>query len=703
MSVFMSTSMTTRTLRCGPADITLLFGANDDFLGLGAIAINGVTVRSGRLPMLPLAQSFSQACELSSARLVSIDPLPETGGFRIRLNPRFQRMTTLPLRDHSFDPIHPTDDWGVDAADESPTGSTFDLILTPDSYSVDGAAAHGFRYSWEYQGIIPIWWILDRASWELGGDIVGASAYSQSACSAPVARFAADTAWTTEGKLFWMAGNPRLNSIMTHNLPRFASHGSFDFQHKDGQALVGIFARVGLIRSVLCRDPNRAELRHFDKHIDDESTTFATVPKSILLFDGQRTEVEMENLWTSIHQAVAERARAEFGLVEQLFEPHLGSNFWSGFTIDSYRRDLLPAAAALGIKRIFVDNLKKSAMTEEAPLKGVFNWNMCCPHEYEISPRLGGDDSLRRLVADCTALGIRVVSWTNNMQALSSPLNQAEREEGETGKYVLLEDARQKFGGAYLGAMSALDLAVPEVRERWVADHLRIYESTGLSAYLFDSFYNLGFTPINYRGCRPRTMWRSTLEAVRRLQQAGVEFHIESFGPFGRPQHGHPKSYDHSCIFICLGVGLGNDYTTVPRGHPLCDTQPDDASAIYFALAHQALDSIPLFKNEQRIDSLWGAAHKQALADYHHVLPQLRKRVLQHDGGAVVWHDEKRTTATIFNFKLRNVKLAGQVVNVSTGQVLPSPVNGLYPLEAWTTYQVTGSALPLDLGIEISR
>ena len=512
-----------------------------------------------------------------------------------------------------------------------------------------------------------------------------------------MARFAADTAWTTEGKLFWMAGNPRLNSIMTHNLPRFASHGSFDFQHKNGQALVGIFARVGLIRSVVCRDPNRAELRHFDKHIDNESTSFATVPKSILLFDEQRTEVGMQNLWTSIHHEVAVRARAEFGLAEQPYQPHMSSNFWSGFTVDSYRRDLLPAAVALGIKRIFVDNLKKSAMTEEAPLKGVFNWNMCCPHEYEISPRLGGDDGLRRLVDDCATHGITVVSWTNNMQAYSSPLNKAEREEGETGNYVLLEDARQKFGGAYMGAMSALDLGVPEVRERWIADHARIRESTGLSAYLFDSFYNLGFTPINYRGCRPRTMWRGTLEAVRRLQQAGVEFHIESFGPFGRPQHGHPKSYDHSCIFICLGVGLGNDYTTVPSGHPLCDTQPDDASAIYFALAHQALDSIPLFKEEQRIDSIWGADHKQALADYHRVLPQLHKRILQEDGGAVVWHDAPLTTATIFNFIPRKVTLAGAVVNISTGAT-EFPTDGFYHLAPWTTYQVSGpTPLPADL------
>ncbi len=676
-----------RSIHCGNAEITLLIGPDETFKGIGAVSIDGLAIRSGRLPIFPLAQSFTAASELVSARLVEVVESP--GSCRIRLAPSFQRLATLPLRDHSFDPIHHTDDWGGEPTE---VDGELDLVISSITYAVDEQQANGFSYCWEYRGGRPLWWILDRASWELEGDILGASAYSQSACSAPVATFAADTAWTTEGKLYWMAGNPRLNSIMTHNLPRFASHGSFDFQHKNGRALVGMFQRVGLIRSVVCRDPGRAELRHFDKHIDDEAVNFSTIPKNILLFEGNRDEVDMKNLWTSIHQDVAERARAEFGIAEQPFMPQIGWNFWAGFTIDSYRRDLIPAANALGIRRIFVDNLKKSAMTEEAPLKGVFTWNMCCPHEYEISPLLGGDDSLRRLVADCADQGIKVVSWTNNMQAYSSPLNKAEREEGETGNYVLLEDARQKFGGAYLGCMSALDLAVPEVRERWIADHVRIRDATGLSGYLFDSFYNLGFTPINFRGCRPRTMWRSTLEAVRRLQQAGVEFHIESFGPFGRPQHGHPKSYDLSCAFICLGVGLGNDYTTVPSGHPLCQSQPDDAAATYFALAYQALDSIPLFKDDKRIDTMWGKSHRQALADYHQVLPQMRKRILQADGGSVIWHDKNGQIATIFNFTPRDAAIIGTVMDVTSGKAL-SPA-ATYHLAPWTTYQVSGPVLP---------
>ena len=37
--------------------------------------------------------------------------------------------------------------------------------------------------------------------------------------------------------------------------------------------------------------------------------------------------------------------------------PRLTQNYWHNFTIDTYRRDLLPAAIALGFKALFVDNL----------------------------------------------------------------------------------------------------------------------------------------------------------------------------------------------------------------------------------------------------------------------------------------------------------------------------------------------------------
>lgn len=663
----------------------------DQFLGLGRIWVNDVLVRSGRLPLSPATQTFRDGLELVA--LEWREPLVHTEEIRLRCTARFAPLAVKLMRDHSFDPIHATGDWDQLV----PAGEgLLELVLRPARDEFNGIAFSGFSYHWEHSSeTVPLFYLLDRASWELDGDIEGATVYSQSACSDPVVKFGPETAWTTEGQLFFLVEAGSQNPVMTHNLPRWASHGSFDFQFKDGRTLIGVFERVELIRSLLKREAGKPELKCFDKYIFDQSSRISTSPKHILLNCESRTEVGQRNLWTWIHCEVEARARREFGLMEEPLYPRLCVNYWNDFSTESYLQDLLPAARALGFREVFVDNLKKSAMTARAPLSGTFHWNMCCGHEYEIAPELGGNEGVRRLVDEFAAHGIRVMSWTNNDQALSSPLNASEHD--QHGWYVLLEDSRQKYGGAYAGVMSVLDLSVREAREYFVRAHQEIRAETGLSGYLFDSFYNLGFMPVSYRHLAPRTMWRGLLQAVKELQDAGVHFLIESFGPFGTPQHGHPASYNFDSIFICYRVGLGNGYSTIPTGNPLYTGHPEDAQALYYTLAHMAGGAVELFKDGIRRDQIWGAGHRQALRDYHECLPWLKVRYLQEDGAGVLWHDAERKRGTLFNFAPRRLELPGKVQNVTTGEWLAPSAE--YHLEARLTYVITETELPVKIGI----
>jgi hypothetical protein len=554
----------------------------------------------------------------------------------------------------------------------------------------NGVGFEGFSYHYEYTGKdAPLFYLLDLASWELDGDIAGVTAVSQSSCSAPVVTFDRHNAWSTEGVLFFLIEQGNQNPVMTHNLPRWTSHAAFDYQYRGNATLIGVFERVELIRSVICREAGKPELKHFDKHIFDQAATFCTSPKKILLNTQPKTRVGQQNLWTWIHEDVENHARAEFGLKQEPFTPTIGHNYWDNFTADTYFKDLLPAAAAIGCHRVFVDNLKKSSMTERAPLRGVFNWNMCCGHEYEIAPQLGGNAGVKLLVSRARALGITVKSWTNNDQSLASPLNRHERDQGD-GWYVLLEDARQKYGGAYGGCMSVLDLAVPAARDYFVRSHIKIKRETGLNWYLFDSFYNLGFMPVTYRNLQPRTMWRGTLAVFKQLQDAGVHFTIESFGPFGCPQHGHPASYNFDTLFACYRVGLGNDYNTVPTSGPLKDVSPKGAAGVYCALAHMAYGGIPLFEDGQRIDQVWTPAHKQALADFHAVQQRLQRRTLAEDGRSVLWHDAIGCRATLFNFVARTAALDGTVTDLTRGVRLPR--SSRYNLEACHTYGIRSAS-----------
>jgi len=681
--------MSSRLISLGACQFELLTDG-DAFRGLGAVTIDGTRVRSGRLPMRVFTQTFTGQ-ELANLRLLDV----ETGAeeVRVRLMAEFHALPVKLMRDHSFDPIHDLGDWGAPTI----TGSgALDLVLRPARKTINGVTFTGFSYHYEYRSAeTPLFYLLDMASWELDGEITGATAISQSSCSPPTVTFAPDTAWSTEGILHFLVEEGNQNPIMTHNLPRWASHGSFDFQYKGDRTLLGIFARVELIRSVICREAGRPELKHFDKHIFDQTLTYATAAKSILLNCEAKSTTDQQNLWTWIYQLVDHRARAEFGLTEEPMLVQLYQNYWSGFTVDSYYQDLLPAAQAVGARRIFVDNLKKSAMTEGAPLPGVFNWNMCAPHEYVISDKLGGVQRVKEFTTRARQANVQVMIWSNNAQSLSSPLNKAERWQDGCW-YLMLEDTRQKYGGAYMNLLSVLDFSIKEAYDYFVDTHRQLKEDTGIDAIMFDSFYNMGFMPITYREMAPRTVWRQCLQAMRDLQQAGISIITESFGAFGLPCHGHPSSYNLGAIFACYRVGLGNDYSTVPADHPVFSGHPAGADVDFYCLAHMAgIPSAHLFQNGKRLDDFWTAEQVRMVAVYHEQLPNMTTRYLQEDGKSVLWHDADGAQALFWNFAPRVVRLPGTLTDLTTGEMLPSAEQ--YSVLPRHVYAITAAELPTKI------
>ncbi|MFW5858163.1 MAG: hypothetical protein ACOCX4_09810, partial [Planctomycetota bacterium] len=222
-----------------------------------------------------------------------------------------------------------------------------------------------------------------------------------------------------------------------------------------------------------------------------------------------------------------------------------------------------------------------------------------------------------------------------------------------------------------------------------------IRETTGLNDYLFDSFYNLGFMPVNYSHCRPTTQWKELLAALRELQEADVHFHIESMGPFGMVMHGCPTSYSIENMFACYKVNLGSGYTTVPGKQKLKQTLPNESARLYYVLAHMTNPGIPLFLDGKRIDTLWADEHRRALADYNEHYGEMHHRILQEDGQAVIWHNRAGTRATVWNFADRTAALPGTVRDLTTGEALPAAET--YTLQAQHTYAVEADPLPVAL------
>lgn len=255
-----------------------------------------------------------------------------------------------------------------------------------------------------------------------------------------------------------------------------------------------------------------------------------------------------------------------------------------------------------------------------------------------------------------------------------------------------MNDTRSPYGGAYIPeGGGAYDLSQAGPRDYWTDCLLKIKEDTGHHAYLWDSFYNTAFMPITYSYGRPRTIWRGALQAMKKMQDAGMHFMIESFGPFGEVQHGCPVSYNIDNVFVCYKSNLGSGYTTIPGNQELVDTLPDEASKLNYVLAHMTKPSFDLFRKGERIDKWWSDAHRQALMDYHATCRQMSRRFLQEDGLSVLWHNADGTLATLWNFAGRNVALAGKVTDLTSGTALPAA--DIYALNAGHVYAISDVAL----------
>ncbi len=248
-----------------------------------------------------------------------------------------------------------------------------------------------------------------------------------------------------------------------------------------------------------------------------------------------------------------------------------------------------------------------------------------------------------------------------------------------------MEDARLKYGGAYTNVLTILDLKRPGPRNYWMKCLLRTKRQTGLSRYLFDSFYNLGFMPVNYARRKPTTQWREVLLTLAKLQRAGVGFMIESFGPFGAPQHGcHQAFAAPGREYVCYKTRPACGYSTVPTGEKRVKVNLE--RRFYRLAAHMVMPPVSLFHNGFRVDKLWSPAMKHVLHDYHAHRPFMHKRFLQEDGKSVLWRDRTGKRITLWNFVSQTVALPGRVRDATADRALPRTAR--YRLEPCHTYVI---------------
>jgi hypothetical protein len=638
-------------IRVGQAEIELKTRAGR-LLGLGRIRIAGRLVRGGELPIRPFTQTLD-GIDYDRYEIIGIHATPRRAVIKTRaIGVAGAAQVAL---DHSLDPLWSTRPWdGRPVAEDR-----MDWILEAGERTFGDQAYAGFSYQFRFQSPRrSVYYLLDRATWELDGRAEGITLLRQQMGTEPRVTLRGGTNYNTSARIPYP-----LNPAMTHDVPRWASEQGFDYQCRDGAALIGVFDNCGLIRTIVTRDAGEPAIRHFDKHIFDQTRRGETVRKFIGLCTDVGDETAHLNAWTRVYDADMDNVLGEFAMHRTPSRTTLAQNYWHHFDADTYRRDLLPAAAALGFQQVFIDPLWENDMTRtrEGKLPRWLQGNMCCPHEYEVARLLGGAKGYQRLTRDAARDGVDVISWIGSHQSMVSPYLWE-----HTGEVLKLADGRHFYGSGYdvIRGMDLTSAFGPMFRQAIT----RGAKATGVRGFLYDSFYNFGWMPVSFNTPDPgapgdvhrgklsvHTQWRAAATMMAAWQKAGLHMLIESLGPWGQPQHGVHGNYSApGCEPLAYRCAVASGQTVIPVSGTSVRMRDEEKLTTYFRLlANMAPPSMPLWirrKGEKpvRIDRSAGAALRIANQAYRRVLPLMHTRTLLPDGLGVSWAPERGKRGVLF-------------------------------------------------------
>ena len=678
-------------LRIGNVEIELKTRGRQ-LLGLGRIRIGGLPVRSGDLPIRPFTQTLD-GLEYDRYEIESIQTTARRVVIRTRAIATAGAVDVM--LDHSLDPVWSTRPWdGRPVAEDR-----MDWILEADTRTFGSVGYEGFTYQFRFHSARrSIFYILDRATWELGGKAEGITLLRQQMGEDPKVTLRARTDYNTSA---WI-GYP-LNPIMTHDIPRWSSEQGFDYQYRAGDALAGVFDQCGLIRTIVVRPPGEAVIRHFDKHIFEQSGNAATIRKFIGLARGVGDDIDQMNAWTRVFDADQDNMLGEFGMRRTYSRTTLSHNFWVKFDVNSYRKDLLPAAAALGFQQVFIDPLWENDMTRsrEGKLPSWCPGNMCCPHEYEVAKVLGGIAGYKRLARDAGKLGVDLISWIGSHQSILSPYLL-----GHGAQIVKQMDGRHWYGSGY-DWIYGMDLS-SEFGSMFRDAAIRAHQATGVAGFLYDSFFNFGWMPVNFHtpdakaaadihkgALKAHTQWRALCKIMAAWQKAGLHMLIESLGPWGQPQHGVQGHYDEpGSEPLAYQCACSIGYSVIPApATAKAKASAKGPDTYYRFLANKAPSTLSLWVGKGadgkplRIDQSAAPIIRQANLEYRQVLPLMHTRTLLADGLGVFWEPRKGAKRAVFAFRKGTLPLPAGTpcVDLTAGAKSRCAPGGL-PVQPFHTY-----------------
>jgi hypothetical protein len=644
------TTHTTKNIHVGTAVLPLEI-RDGQLHSLGAVSINGTSLRNPATRFLPWFDSF----EGELFRSFRFDGIEQRGAITVIRTTAVSDPDTLfrERRDCSGDPCFRNASW-----DAAPKEARFDICLEPAEAKIDGRQFSGFRYWFEYAGELPIHRLVDRQTWEIGGNLDDVTICLRNWLTPPRMKIGKETTYSTVGLDKWA-------TLLPGNLwARWSLLPGFDLQYGQAGILVGWFDQVSLIRTVVETNAGDDSLRVLDLHLFTQANKVATNPKTILHCPDRLDDVDALNLWTRLQDRELERGQAQFGIPKE--EPPaitFSLNVWRNVNFDTTYEEVIDVASEFGGDYVFIDVVfeHEQSLNEEVDKlmppdeqkRSILGKKrrdcMCSIIDWSVNETWGGEAGLKRLCDRAGAKGVKILSWMSTHASPNSYLNDATRPEtkalarGAGGVFAGKESGRHPDSG-YAASCWTFNLNTPVTE--WLRDRLLgVCERTGLAGYLWDSFSNLGWWQVDYSQGDMRPQFDRMGRLYADLAKAGLYLKPEALVSFS----------NHSCCGlhggnVYAGDLLGYSYNTVialwfndGEGHEanydnriLRGQAPVDM--LFQCIAHKRIPALNLHlvpRAEWHAPSV--AAIKEVLALYKAQRHRMIRRTVLKDGLGVRW------------------------------------------------------------------
>jgi hypothetical protein len=646
---------------------------NGRFAGLGQVTVGDLALRSGRRPLFVEIRNPS--------------------GILLR-DYQVSRQTVTPERVELALTMHREDgglmEWMVhevrnrvntaDWTDEPrlADGTTLTLILKPVTRHLAGETFTGFSYQYLYQSPdIPIYKLIDRGTWELGGQAVGNEFWMRNCFSPPIVPITSpaqfhSTEWYLPG-----CTNPNIFQF----LPLQTELQGFSFLAGSQGALVTWATGVAHIRSLFEKPRGKDELVHWHEHCGDLAHTFQTAPMEVLVSRGDFDQAARINLYGAVAELVHETLHAELGMARERVTTYGQIEEWGRADLERYRTLGLPKLLESGAKTIYVANHFENNMN----VWGVSN--MCCTVDHKIAETVG-EDKLRAFCTEAKAAGAQVEMWGNTAVSTLTWIFDSQDGSGERIRFLPAEDsvmAALKTAKSpwvrnpsnaieadhYTPVFAALNLCDPVVYAYWLRRWQAAHDEVGLEGIFLDSSFNMSSDKFHYEqwteaarsgatadqtdllgNYRPaleppqaiRSQYQAHLELMTAMQRMGIHYCTEDLGVFGTHRHGPGVEARVDNLFLWSDCLCGFDV-------PALRAIGADPAAVYFrGLAYRQMwmlhwdiqrDTLSFnyagLRSDDDRPTTW---HLSLLQAYNRVTDQMCAReVLPYEAGVIYRSD----------------------------------------------------------------